>query len=94
MTNQAASSSLSQSRVLNAALFATALTSVATFFLFGAIHKFTHHRPLGAATLAVMVVAVFFGCFAVSARLRVSATVARAALALATLTVVALTFVG
>lgn len=94
MTDQTAPGSLAQNPVLNAALFATALTSVGAFFAFGAIHKFTHHRPLGAATLAVCVVALFFCLFALSARLRVSAVVARAALGVAALLAVALTFVG
>lgn len=94
MTNQADSGSLSSSRALDAALFATALTSLAAFFLFGLIHRFTHHRPLGAATLAVTIVLVFFAFFAVSARLRVSPTVARAALGVATVALAALAFVG
>jgi hypothetical protein len=94
MTDQVASGSLWKNPVLSAALFATALTSVVTFFLFRLIHEFTHHRPLGAATLAVMVVTAFFGLFAVGARLRVSPTVARAALGVALVTIAALAFVG
>lgn len=83
-----------KSPVLEATLFATALTSVATFFLFGVIHKFTHHRPLGAATLAVMVAAVFLGALALSARLRVGTNVARGALGLALVAFGALAVVG
>lgn len=94
MNESAAPDSRTQSPLLNAALFATALTSVATFVLFGMIHRFTHHRPLGAATLSVMIVGVFFAFFAASARLHIGRTVARAALGVAALAIVVFTFVG
>lgn len=91
MNNEA--TPLLRSPALNAALFATALTSISSYFLFGLIYKFTHHRPLGAATLAVMVVGAFFAWFALSARLRVGPTLARAAFGVAFLVAVTLTFV-
>jgi len=94
MNEPATSPPLSQSPVLNAALFATALTSIAAFLLFGLIHRFTHHRPLGAATLSVMIVCVFFAFFAVSARLRIGSTLARVALGVAGLAILTFAFVG
>lgn len=75
------------------ALFAVAVTSIATYYLFGLIHKFTHHRPLGAATLAVLVLGVFFGSWIVAARLGVNKTAARAALGVALLHVIARAFI-
>jgi hypothetical protein len=78
----------------NAALAAVALTSVSAVVEFRLIQKFTNHRPLGAATLAVLVVFTFFALFAVTSRLRVNATVARAALGLAAVLLVAMLFVA
>lgn len=78
---------------MRAALFAVAVTSIATYYLFGLIHKFTHHRPLGAATLAVMVLGVFFGSWLLAARLGVNKTAARVALGVALLHVVTRAFI-
>lgn len=78
---------------MSPALFAVAVTSIATYYLFGLIHKFTHHRPLGAATLAVMVLGVFFGAWLVAARLGVNKTGSRVALGLALLHVLARAFI-
>lgn len=39
-------------------------------FLGTALHAHTHHRPLGAATFAVLSVALLLGCFALAARAR------------------------
>lgn len=78
----------------NAALVAVALTSVSAVVLFRLIEKFTNHRPLGATTLAVLVVFTFFALFAVSSRMRVNATLARATLALAAVLLVVMTFVA
>lgn len=79
---------------VNAALVAVALTSVSAVVLFRLVQQFTNHRPLGAATLAVFVVFTFFALFAVSSRLRVNATLARAALGLAAMLLVVMTFVA
>lgn len=39
-------------------------------YLGSALHAHTHHRPLGAATFAVLSLLVLLGCFAVAARAR------------------------
>jgi len=39
-------------------------------FLGTALHAHTHHRPLGAATFAVLALIVLLGCFALAARCR------------------------
>ena len=72
-----------KTRAFNAALFAAALTSVVAAFLFSMIQRFTHHRPLGAATLTVLTVIAFFGLFASSARFGVGPMVARVAVLVA-----------
>ena len=41
-------------------------------FLGTALHAHTHHRPLGAATFAVLSVILLLGCFALAARTRVT----------------------
>lgn len=75
---------------LDAALFAASGTSLVACFLFDAIQKYTHHRPLGAATLAILTVLVFLGLLVSSARFRVGPRIARASLVVAAVLLVAL----
>lgn len=72
-----------KTRAFNAALFAASLTSVVAAFLFSMIQRFTHHRPLGAATLTVLTVIAFFALSASSARFGVGPLVARLAVLVA-----------
>lgn len=55
-------------------LAASALTSVVAFALFGLIKQATNHRPLGAATLAVLVGVMFVALLIIARRLRVNDT--------------------
>jgi hypothetical protein len=79
-----------QAPPLQAGLFAASITSVVSVFLYGAIHKFTNHRPLGAATLAVLVLFMFFALFILSARFRVKSLPARISVLVAVLVLGAL----
>lgn len=67
------------------ALFAAALTASLSAVFYGGFHRLTHHRPLGAATLAVLVTATFVGVFAVSWRIGIGRKLALAMLTATTL---------
>lgn len=72
---------------------AAALGALAPILYFG-IHEFTHHRPLGAATLSVMCLAAFLGLYALSWRLRVGRSVALVALATTVFGLAVVAFMG
>jgi hypothetical protein len=58
------------------AVFAAGCVGLAAPALYLGIIKFTHHRPLGAATLAAMSLVVFVFLLAVAWRLNVGRTLA------------------
>jgi hypothetical protein len=63
------------------AVFAAAVSGLVSALLYAGIFQFTHHRPLGAATLAVMSLGVFVGSFAIAWRWRVGRALALVACA-------------
>lgn len=63
------------------AVFASAAMGLVALGLYWGIHAFTHHRPLGAATLAIISAAAYVLLLAVAWRLRIGRTVAWGALA-------------
>lgn len=62
------------------AVFAAGAMGLIALVLYLGIHAFTHHRPLGAATLAIISGVAFLLVFVVAWRLRIGRTPALAAL--------------
>jgi hypothetical protein len=76
------------------AVFAASVLSALAPVLYFGIHKFTHHRPLGGATLAVATMAAFVFLLAVAWRLKVGRTPAVVAVVVTTIGLAMAAFTG
>lgn len=76
------------------AVFACALTGIAAPVLYYAIYRFTHHRPLGAATLSIACLVAFGAALAFSWRIGVGRKVALAAVSVTGLGLAVLALFG